>query len=177
MIKILFRVKTDKLTQYFFIQWMLKPEKPQYWQFPETPWWMLIYIRPAVNIFQVRKSQKWAYIAIIQICNLQIVRYFLCSFNVGRITAITMCNINKHGQPFFRFGFLMRPEPWQMLQLIYPELPPVLRTRLRVLIVCFANHITANKIISSVIIFLRNFFINSFPLALAVQPKAVGADK
>ena len=55
--------------------------------------------------------------------------------------------IEENNYPFFRFGFLMRPEPWQMLQLIYPELPPVLRTRLVVVFVYLAvaieSHLTA----------------------------------
>lgn len=85
--------------------------------------------------------------------------------------------IEENSYPFFRFGFLTRPEPWQMLQLMYPELPPVFLTRLRVLIVCFANHITAGKIICSVIGFLRYFLINGFPLAVPPNPYTVGADK
>ena len=64
-----------------------------------------------------------------------------------------------------------------MLQLIYPELPPVFRTRLRVLMVCFANYITADKIICSVVGFLRYFLINGLPLIVPPYPRTVRADK
>lgn len=48
---------------------------------------------------------------------------------------------------FLRFGFLILPCPLQMLHWMYPELPPVLRTRLVVVFVYLAvaieSHLTA----------------------------------